>query len=318
MINDSSFGGTVLKAKTEKRRPRIEDFKYTLKLFIKNKIAFVGFVIVLFYFAITILDFVYPRYLGVSNIDTAASWVKSLSTAGIPAGPTLSHGWWYIFGETLYFVPIFPVMLAALKTDITYSIIVVLVGASIGMIAGTLSGYFGKLYDEILMRITDVFFSVPYLILAIAVTTVLGFSLENVVIALIIIWWPIYARLTRGVALSIKANKYIEAATASGSSGIRNVFVHVLPNVLSVVFVQFSLDLGSIIQIFAALDFIGFNKGAPLLPELGNMLTWGTTYLTAGIWWPIVIPGIFLLIFTVAVNLMGDGLRDVLDPKLRR
>ena len=99
---------------------------------------------------------------------------------------------------------------------------------------------------------------------------------------------------------------------------VRNVFVHVLPNVLSPVFVQFSLDLGTIVQVFAALDFIGFNKGNPYLPELGNMLTWGETYLSYGAWWPIVIPGIFLLIFTVSVNLMGDGLRDVLDPKLRR
>lgn len=317
MMNELPLSKTILKPKENKRRPRFEDAEYTLKLLIKNRIAFVGLIIVLFYFGITILDYTYPKYLGVSNINTAASWLTSLRS-GVPAGPTLSRGWWYIFGETEYFIPIFPVMLAALKTDITYSVIVVLSGSMVGLLLGTLSGYFGKLFDEILMRVTDVFFSVPYLVLAIAVTAALGFSLNNVVIALIIIWWPIYARLTRGVALSIKSNKFIEAATASGSSGIRNVFVHVLPNVLSPVFVQFSLDLGTIVQVFAALDYIGFNKGSPLLPELGNMLTWGTTYLAAGIWWPIVIPGIFLLIFTVAVNLMGDGLRDVLDPKLRR
>ncbi len=317
MATESNVGGSILKAQPVKHRPRVEDFKSTFKLFIKNRLAFVGFVIVLIYFTITILDYVYPSYLGVKDINTIASWVPQLSS-GVPSGPTLSHGWWYIFGETLYFAPIFPVMLAALKTDITYSILIVLTGALIGIILGTMSGYFGKLYDEVLMRVTDIFFSVPTLVLAIAVTVVLGKSLQNVVIALIIIWWPIYARLTRGVSLSIKSNKFIEAATAAGSSGLRNVFVHILPNVLSVVFVQFSLDLGSIIQLFAALDFIGFNEGSPLLPELGNMLTWGTSYLVSGIWWPIVIPGIFLLIFTVAINLMGDGLRDVLDPKLRR
>lgn len=317
MATESNVGGSILKAQPVKHRPRVEDFKSTFKLFIKNRLAFVGFVIVLIYFIITVLDYVYPQYLGVKDINTVASWVPQLAS-GIPSGPTLSHGWEYLFGETLYFAPIFPVMLAALKTDITYSILIVLSGALIGIILGTMSGYFGKLYDEVLMRVTDIFFSVPTLVLAIAVTVVLGKSLQNVVIALIIIWWPIYARLTRGVSLSIKSNKFIEAATAAGSSGIRNVFVHILPNVLSVVFVQFSLDLGSIVQLFAALDFIGFNEGSPLLPELGNMLTWGTSYLVAGIWWPIVVPGIFLLIFTVAINLMGDGLRDVLDPKLRR
>ncbi|MEM0134307.1 MAG: ABC transporter permease [Thermoplasmatales archaeon] len=319
MVNESPTGEAVLKKQVGKRRPRIEDFSHTFKLFIKNRIAFIGFVIVIIYFAIMILDYADPRWLGVADINTMASWApKPLMSAGIPSGPTFTRGWWYIFGETEYFVPIFPVMLAALKTDLTYSVAIVTTGVLIGTILGTLSGYFGKLYDEILMRITDIFYSVPTLVLAIAVTYVLGFSLRNVVLALMIIWWPIYARLTRGVTLTIKSNKFVEAATASGSSGIRNVFVHVLPNVLSVVLVQFSLDLGSIIQLFAALDYIGFNRAAPLLPEIGNMLNMGETYLAAGIWWPIVIPGIFLLIFTVAINLMGDGLRDVLDPKLRR
>ncbi len=318
MVNESTVGGAVLKARTSKRNPRMEDFSHTFRLFIKNRIAFVGFVIVAAYFVLTLLDYVYPQYLGVSNINTVASWAPSLRSAGIPLGPTLSKGWWYYFGETEYFAPLLPVMLAALKTDIVDSLLIVLVGVAVGVILGTLSGYFGKLYDEVLMRITDVFFSIPVLILAIAITTVLGYSLQNVMIALIIGWWPIYARLTRGVSLSIKANKYIEAATASGSSGMRNVFVHVLPNVLSVVFVQFSLDLGSIIQLFAALDFIGFNKANPLLPELGTLLTWASSYLVGGLWWTMVFPALFLLIFTVAINLMGDGLRDVLDPKLRR
>lgn len=317
MVNETNLDPTALKESKVKRNPRLEDFRYTFKLFVKNKIAFIGFVIVLIYVGITILDYVYPSYLGVSNIGTAASWVESLSS-GIPSPPTLTHGWWYIFGETEYLIPIFPVMLAALKTDITYSVGVVLAGALIGTVLGTISGYFGKFYDEILMRVTDVFYSVPVLVLAIAVTIVLGYSLMHLMIALIIVWWPIYARLTRGATLSIRSSRFIEAATASGSSGLRNVFVHVIPNALSVVFVQFSLDLGTVVLTFASLDFIGFNRGAPLLPELGNMITWGETYLSAGIWWPILVPGIFLLIFTVAVNLMGDGLRDVLDPKLRR
>lgn len=311
---------TVLSKPKKRRSARIDDFLYTFKLFFKNRIAFVGFIITAVYFIIALMDAVYPQYLGVNNISSMTAFLPPGQplTSVIPTPPDFSGSWWFYFGTTEYGIPILPAMLAALKVDIEYSLLIVLVGMASGIIIGTLSGYFGGLIDESFMRITDIFFSLPFLIFAIAITFVLGEELINVVIALMIIWWPIYARLTRGLALSTKALNYVEAATASGSSRIRNAFVHILPNVLSPVYVQFSLDLGTIVLTFAALDFIGFNKGNPLLPELGNIIVTGQTYLAGGIWWPIVIPGIFLLIFTVAVNLMGDGLRDVLDPKLRR
>ncbi len=300
-----------------KKRPRLEDTIYTAKLFLKNRLAFVGFVITMIYFAIAVVDEVYPRWLGVSNLNSMANWVPALSS-NVPTAPTLSHGWMYIFGTTQFLVPIFPAMLAALKFDIGYSLLIVAIGALFGLAVGTIAGYFGKIFDEVLMRVTDIFFSVPFIVLAFAISYALGRSLNTVIIALIIIWWPIYARLTRGLALSTRSMKYVEAATASGSSGMRNVAVHVIPNVLSPVFVQISLDLGSIVQIFATLYFLNVIQGSQLLPELGNMISRGQTYLPQGIWWPVVIPGIFLLIFTVSINLMGDGLRDVLDPKLRR
>jgi peptide/nickel transport system permease protein len=109
----------------------------------------------------------------------------------------------------------------------------------------------------------------------------------------------------------------VEAATASGASTARNVFSHVLPNVLSPVFVQISLDLGTIMQLFAVLFFLGVISD-PYFPELGNIINLGQAWLSAGIWWPVIIPGVFILLFTISINLLGDGLRDVLDPKLRR
>ena len=312
---------------TRKRHPRIESFRSTFNLFLKNKLALAGFIITLTYGIIAILDWAHPSWLGIANINNAANFTPGGASAlslAPPTAPTLSHGWWYWFGTTEYQIPILPVMLAALKFDIAYSVLIVVTGMLIGVIIGTISGYLGGAVDETVMRITDIFFSVPSLILVIAITFVLGESLFFVVIALIIIWWPIYARLTRGLTLSVRSMKYIEAATASGSSKIRTIFSHIIPNVLSPTFVQFSLDLGSIVLIFASFDYIGLNKGNPLLPELGQMINWGQTFFTyttpSGMimWWPVVIPGIFLLIFTVAVNLMGDGLRDVLDPRLRR
>jgi peptide/nickel transport system permease protein len=215
-------------------------------------------------------------------------------------------------------------MLASLKVDIGVSLAIVISAAGIGLIAGTISGFFGGRLDEIIMRITDIFFGIPTLVLAIAIIYVIGRGILFLALALILVRWPLFARLSRGQSLSFRESKFIEAARISGSSRIRNVFVHIIPNVLSPIFVQISLELGTVVLTFATLDFLGFNVAPPLLPELGNMIAgFGSsgatdTYLAAGIWWPMVIPGLFLLLFTVAVNLMGDGLRDVLDPRTRR
>ncbi len=344
-------------AEVVRRHPRLEDWTATLKILLKNKVAMVGMVITAIYFFIALLDWVFPQYLMIPNgnplnlSDALATFHKTAGVVyngiafqvGIPFspppygtpgakqfiipptlnGPTNTPGWWWWLGGTVYNLPIFPLMLAALKWDLYYTLIIVIIGAAIGTIIGTLSGYFGGLLDEFLMRTVDIFFSLPFLVLAIAIIYTLGRNIMFVVLALVIVWWPTYARLTRGLALSVKSNKFIEAATASGSSNVRNTFNHVLPNVLAPVFVQISLDLGTIIQIFATLDFLGipFSKSI-YLPEIGSMMNWGDSpallFGPVMNWWPILIPGIFLVIFTVAVNLFGDGLRDVLDPKLRR
>lgn len=347
--------GTFENVQVEKRHPRLEDFSATLKILVKNKVAMAGLIISVVYFSIAILDWTYPNYLGINagtgslsdallafhrvssfqgvqyivglNITTPP-WMGAGSTGITLVPPTLNGGpvntpaWWWYLGGTTYNLPIFPVMLASLKVDLTDTLLIVIVGALIGTVVGTISGFYGGVVDEALMRLVDIFFSVPFLVLAIAIVYALGARLEWVIVALIIIWWPTYARLTRGQALSVKSNKYVEAASASGSSKMRTVFSHILPNVLAPVFIQISLDLGTVIQIFATLDFLGFHFTSFTLPELGNMLNWGNLpqyiFNTPINWWPILIPGIFLVIFTVAVNLFGDGLRDVLDPKLRR
>ncbi|MCL5804080.1 MAG: ABC transporter permease [Candidatus Thermoplasmatota archaeon] len=314
------------KRKISRRRIVARDYVHTFSLFIHNRLAFFGLVIVLFYFAVAFLDAVYPQYLGVSNINTVTSFLHTtnLNAAAVPTPPTLSRGWWYWFGTTEYEVPILPTMLASLKVDIGVSLAIVISAAGIGLMAGTISGFFGGRLDEIIMRITDIFFGIPTLVLAIAIIYVIGRGILFLALALILVRWPLFARLSRGQSLSLRESKFIEAARISGSSRIRDVFVHIIPNVLSPIFVQISLELGTVVLTFATLDFLGFNVAPPLLPELGNMIAgFGSsgatdTYLAAGIWWPMVIPGLFLLLFTVAVNLMGDGLRDVLDPRTRR
>ncbi len=311
----------VFKKTEKKHSARMEDFAFTMKLLVKNKVAFVGLIITLAYFIIALIDYVDPRYLGVTSLTSAISFLHGATYypgTTLVKPPTLSKSWYYWLGTTEYGIPILPDMLAALKVDMTLSLEIVLSGAVIGLILGTVSGYFGGIIDEAMMRITDIFFSIPSLILAIAVAFILGMTFTHIALAFIIVWWPIYARLGRSLTLSIKNSTFIEAANAAGSSSTRNIFYHVVPGVLSPLFVQFSLDVGTVIQLFAALEFLGIVPVDPFMPELGRMLVWGQSFLIDGLWWPVVIPAIFLMIFTIAVSLFGDGLRDVLDPKQRR
>ncbi len=302
----------------KKRHPKMEDYSHTLRLLVKNKLAFVGMIVTIFYFIIALLDVVYPRYLGVSNANSLLSFAGPVAVT--PVGPSFSHGLAGILGYTEFYsrqFPLLPISFAAIKFDMGYSLFIVLVGAGIGTLVGAIAGFKGGYIDELLMRITDVFFSVPFLILALAFIFLLGRYIIMAVYALLIIWWPIYARLARGQALYIKSMKYVEAATASGASSFRNIFSHVLPNVLSPIFVQVSLDLGTIMQLLAVLFFLGVISD-PYFPELGNIINQGQSWLGAGLWWPVLVPGLFILLFTISINLLGDGLRDVLDPKLRR
>lgn len=306
-----------------KRNARTESFMFSLKLLMKNKLALTGLIIVMVYVILTVLDFADPRYLG-----TASGSINSLydftfpNSVGSPQQPTLARGWWYYLGTTyVNQFALLPSMLAALKIDIPISFEVVFIGALVGVVLGTTSGFLGGVFDEVMMRITDIFFSVPYLIMLFALLVVLDRFIPGLtvfVIALAIVWWPTYARLTRGQALSIKSLRYIEASVASGSSRIRNIFVHVLPNVLAPVFVQVSLDLGTIVLAISTLYFLGFSSFNPNTPELGNLMSLAVNQFMPGYWWTLIFPGIFLLIFTISINLFGDGLRDVLDPKVRR
>ena len=307
-----------IEVRSRERHPKVENFLNLLKLFLKNKTALSGMIISIVYFILAALDYIYPQYLGVNNLDSMIVFLKGQPVGSfLPTPPTLSNGWWYYFGTTEYEIPIFPAMLAALKYDIGFSIVIVLIGTVIGTIGGAIAGYMGGYIDGLIMRITDIFLSVPLIVLAIAVTFFLGSTFIDLVFALIIVSWPMYARLSRGVALSVRSSQFNMAAIASGSSRIRNVFVHVIPNILSPVLVQMSLSVGRVIIIFAALYYLSIVRGNPYLPELGNMMVMGQNYLADGIWWPVVIPGVFLVIFVTALNLMGDGLRDVLDPRMR-
>ncbi|MFQ5793461.1 MAG: nickel transporter permease [Candidatus Bipolaricaulia bacterium] len=190
------------------------------------------------------------------------------------------------------------------------------IGAFTGIILGLIAGFFGGKVDEITMRTCDMFLAFPALILAMALAASLGPSLRNVLLALAAIWWPWYARITRGQVLTIREYEYVTAVKSLGASNVRIIFLHVLPNVISPIIIQMTMDIGNTILIASSLGFLGFGAQPPT-PEWGLMASEGRSFLR-NYWWYPTFPGLAILITVMGFNLLGDGLRDFLDPRLRR
>jgi peptide/nickel transport system permease protein len=207
-------------------------------------------------------------------------------------------------------------IILALPLDMEISLTIVVSATLIGVALGSFAAYVGGKVDEAILRVTDIFFALPALVLAIVVMTILGRTIMNLTIAVLIPWWPIYVRLIRSQVLSEKERPYVEALRSTGASPVRILFLHILPNTIYPVIVQMTLDIGNVILTFSALMFLGFSPN-PLLPELGNLVTEGISYVFTAPWL-IVFPGLTILIVVLGFNLLGDGVRDVLDPRLRR
>jgi len=191
--------------------------------------------------------------------------------------------------------------------------IVLLIAGAIGVPLGLAAGYFGGWLDEVIMRVTDIFLAFPPLLLALAFAAVLPATLTTVIIAIAISWWPWYVRLIRGQAASVTGRPYIEACRALGIRQRRIILRHVLPNSITPLIVQMSLDVGGVILTASALSFLGLGPQDPI-PDWGLMVSEGQAYFTTA-WWAVTFPGIAILLTAFAFNLLGDGLRDLLDPK---
>jgi len=201
---------------------------------------------------------------------------------------------------------------------ITLRICIIVVGLTLGIgtLLGILSGYIGGWVDELIMRLNDVFLAFPALILAMAIAAALGPSLENAIIAMVVIWWPRYARVSRGQVLAIREIDYVTAARALGASSSRIMIRHILPNCISPIVVQATLDLGEVVLTAATLSFIGFGAQPPV-PEWGAMISVGRNFIR-DYWWYPTFPGLAILVTVMGFNLLGDAVRDILDPRLRR
>jgi peptide/nickel transport system permease protein len=207
-------------------------------------------------------------------------------------------------------------MLYGARISIVVGLAVVAMAGSLGAFVGLLAGYVGKWADELLMRSTDIFFAFPSLILAMSIAGALGPSLPNALIAVAVVSWPVYARLIRGQVMALREREFVQAAHATGVSNRRIIFRHLLPNTMAPLLVQASFDMGATILTVAGLSFIGFGAQPPT-PEWGVMISEGRNYITTQ-WWLTGGPAMGILLLVAAFNLVGDGLRDILDPQLRR
>ncbi len=221
----------------------------------------------------------------------------------------------HLFGTDALGRDVFSRTIHGTRYTLWIGIISVSISLVLGVFLGMLGGYFGGLTDEMIMRVMDVLLSLPQLVLALAVATVLGPSLPNLMVAVGISAVPGYARLTRSTVLSAREQQYVEAAKAVGCADGAIMFRHILPNVVAPLVVLSTLGLASRILSAAALSFLGLGAQPPT-PEWGLMLSEGRRYLTVA-WWVTVFPGLFIVSSVLAINMIGDSLRDALDPRLR-
>lgn len=278
--------------------------RYNARVFFKDKLAAAGLAIIV----LSILMAVFAPWIapypeqgrGASNLEKRfeAPSAQHLMGTDREGRDVLSR---VIFGARIPLIISFVV---------TAAIVI------IGVPLGGLAGYYGGKIDEVIMRITDIFLAFPSLILAIAFVAFLGPSIRNVMIAIVVSWWPWYTRLVRGMAVSLRERAYVEAAQTMGVGNFTIIRRHILPNAFGPVIVQMTLDIGTVILAAAALSFVGLGAQPPA-PEWGLMVAEGREYILQQ-WWMGTFPGLAILILVLAFNLVGDGLRDVLDPRSKR
>ena len=222
----------------------------------------------------------------------------------------------HLFGTDGLGRDIFSRVLYGARVTLTIALLVAAISTPPGMFMGILAGYPGGAVDEVLMRLADIFLAFPRLILAIAFAAALGPGVENAIIAIAIAQWPSYARLARAETLNVKNNDYIQAMRVLGASKMRIMAGHIAPMTLSSIVVRMSLDMGTIILTAAGLGFLGLGAQPPM-PEWGLMVADGRQFLVDQ-WWVSTLPGLAILVVVMGFNLLGDGIRDVLDPRQRQ
>ena len=269
----------------------------------RNKMAVLGLIILIILVLLAVFADVIANY---DNVVIKQNLAHRLQ------GPSAAH--W--LGTDEFGRDIFARLVHGTRVSLQVGIVAVGISIVIGGILGAVAGYYGGKLDNTIMRIMDIFLAVPSILLAIAIVSALGPSIINLMLAISISSVPSYARIVRASVLSIRDQEFIEAAKAIGASNTRIIFRHIIPNSLAPVIVQATLGATSAILSTAGLSFIGRGIQPPA-PEWGSMLSGGRQYLRYA-WWVTTFPGVAIMITILSLNLLGDGLRDALDPRLKQ
>ena len=288
----------------ETAKPRLKRFRESLYLLSRNKLSLLALIILVLLALIAIL----APYIAPYPEDFADA--AHMSESLLP--PSAQH--W--MGTDELGRDIFSRVLYGTRVSLRAALCAVGLSLMIGIPLGAIAGSFGGWVDNVIMRITDVFLSFPPLLLAIAMVALMGSSLNNAVLAISLSWWPWYTRLVRGQAISVKERKFVQAAETIGTSRMKIIFKHIIPNCISPVIVQASMDIGGVIMTVASLSFLGLGAQQPQ-PEWGLMISVGRASFPDK-WWCCIFPGIAIFLTVLSFNLLGDAIREILDPKTRK
>lgn len=284
-----------------KNNSKYQEIRLTVRLLYRNPVAMAGIIIL----AVMVMMSLCADVL--APFDPIR---LSLAERLQPPGP--SH--W--FGTDEMGRDILSRIMFGARISLRIGFVVILIAGGMGSIIGAVAGYYGGHVDNIVMRVMDVILSFPSLVLAMALAAAMGPSLNTAIVAVAFVMIPKFARLVRGDALSVKEMQFVAAAKVSGAGDFWIIFNHILPNCLNSVIVLATLTLGDTILIAASLSFIGLGAQPPT-PEWGAMISVGRKFLMDQ-WWYATFPGIFILLTVIGFNILGDALRDILDPRIRR
>ncbi len=289
--------------------PRMKEARFVFSRFRDNPTSFAGLGIILVFVGIAVLA---PVLAPCESSPCSMMPRDSLESTPQPPSPehplgTLPGQWDIYYG-----------IIWGTRSAFSISMRVIVITGLFGVALGGLAGFYGGKVDEVIMRVVDIFLAFPALVLALAFLAVLREqTLDNIMLAIMIVWWPGYTRLIRGEILSIREQTYVEAGKAMGASDLRVIFRHVLPNAIYPMLIIATLDVGAVVLTAAALGFLGF---LPMgFAEWGGMVSIARNWITdTRYWYTFTFPGLIILFFVLGWNLLGDAFRDILDPRLRR
>jgi peptide/nickel transport system permease protein len=279
-------------------RPRSESiWQRRLRVLRHNPMAMLGLAIILFWAAAALI----------APLTSIRSPIQQ--TIGDRLRPPSAE---YFFGTDELGRDVFSRVIYGARISLPIGFVVIVFAVTVGSLIGATAGYYGGIYDLLIMRLADITLAFPSIVLALAIAAVLGPGLTNALIAMVLVWWPEYARLMRSQVLSVKNNEYVTAAVALGMSKNQILLVHILPNAFAPILVKASLDAGSAILNIAALSFVGLGA-VPPTPEWGSMISLGRYKFYD--WWLTTFPGLAILTVVLGYNFFGEGVRDTFDPR---